>query len=266
MTDDLPRNKFNWKTVIGITLAVLGITIIYGLAVSYFFDGQWEHSGPFGDTFGLLTALFSGASLIGVIATVYLQTKELEEQRKEIKASRVAQQTQAEHQLKAAKINAIQTQISLFSEGLDANNTSNISRSLYQNNTDTVLCSLLEKLEELMGEPREITRYLHATENTEYVIHHPVQNNLDIKIKIDHLLDDNSTRLSITSPVGCLILGVKENDKVEWLAKDSEAILSSAKKTTISLPTNTIVFKVSTTKERLSRVIRYSMGEYTRAP
>ena len=44
--------------------------------------------GAYGDTYGSVTALFTGFAFAGLIVTIFLQTRELKEQRKELKAQR----------------------------------------------------------------------------------------------------------------------------------------------------------------------------------
>ncbi|MYF74887.1 MAG: hypothetical protein F4175_16395, partial [Gemmatimonadetes bacterium] len=47
-----------------------------------------DHRGQFGDSFGVINALFSGLAFAGVICAILLQKKELELQRKELKDTR----------------------------------------------------------------------------------------------------------------------------------------------------------------------------------
>ena len=56
--------------------------------------------GAYGDTYGSVTALFTGLPL-RVIVTIFLQTRELREQRKELKAQRegVGSPTEEQHQI-----------------------------------------------------------------------------------------------------------------------------------------------------------------------
>ncbi|MFW9641928.1 hypothetical protein V3H44_22885 [Vibrio parahaemolyticus] len=72
-----------------------------------------EKSGVFGDSFGPLTALFSGLAFAGMIITILMQREELKLQREELSLTReelskaaVAQQKQVDLMLKSAKINA----------------------------------------------------------------------------------------------------------------------------------------------------------------
>jgi len=63
--------------------------------------GSMEQGGQFGDIFGAVNALFSGAAFIGIIYTMFLQKEELEEQREELRLTRKefkAQTAQMEQQ------------------------------------------------------------------------------------------------------------------------------------------------------------------------
>ena len=64
------------------------------IAILKIFPTTDEH-GTFGDLFGAINALFSGLAFLGVIIAILLQKDELEEQRKEIKQSRIAQNKSA---------------------------------------------------------------------------------------------------------------------------------------------------------------------------
>ena len=74
-----------------ILLTVLGIIVVWGIATFFVFPmfvsdialrGQW------GDSFGMINALFSGLAFAGVIWTIYLQKQELGLQRKELENTR----------------------------------------------------------------------------------------------------------------------------------------------------------------------------------
>jgi hypothetical protein len=85
-------------------------------------------SGPFGDTFGTINALFSGAAFAGIIYTILLQRRELRLQRYELELTREelrrsaeaqekseqALNTQAQSLLLASQINAITSRIEAY--------------------------------------------------------------------------------------------------------------------------------------------------------
>ena len=59
------------------------VPIVFNLPVDTETQNLW---GTFGDTFGALNTLFSGLAFLGIIVSIYLQSKELTETRSEIKA------------------------------------------------------------------------------------------------------------------------------------------------------------------------------------
>lgn len=74
-------------TVIGYAALIIGLTWpITELSV--------EKSGVFGDSFGLLTSLFSGLAFAGLIITIVMQKNELALQREELKLQRAALENQ----------------------------------------------------------------------------------------------------------------------------------------------------------------------------
>ena len=64
-------------------------------------------SGVFGDSFGLLNALFSGLAFAGVIVTILLQKNELQLQRRELRESREQFKRGASAQERSARISAL---------------------------------------------------------------------------------------------------------------------------------------------------------------
>lgn len=67
-------------------LAVLGLFILSYLVMGVFVEKDAQ--GTFGDSFGAINALFSGFAFAGIIATIWLQRKELVLQREELKLTR----------------------------------------------------------------------------------------------------------------------------------------------------------------------------------
>lgn len=75
-----------------------------------------SESGQLGDSFGILTCLFSGLAFVGMIVTIRMQSEELALQRDELRMTREelsnagrAQAAQVEEMRKAAEINAMST-------------------------------------------------------------------------------------------------------------------------------------------------------------
>ena len=81
------KSKFPTMLVI----VACGIILILYLGFASFAHstfGKIENPGIFGDMFGSVNALFSGFALLGIILTIYLQTRELELQRIELEETR----------------------------------------------------------------------------------------------------------------------------------------------------------------------------------
>ena len=92
-----------------------------------------KDSGPFGDTFGTVNALFSGAAFAGIIYTILLQKRELRLQRygleltrRELYRAATAQEkseqalgVQASSLLLAAQINALTSRIEAYNFQID---------------------------------------------------------------------------------------------------------------------------------------------------
>lgn len=81
------KNKFPKKLIIVSSFVVLFLYIGFGIAGRFAF-GKIDNPGIFGDMFGSINALFSGFALLGIILTIYLQTRELELQRIELTETR----------------------------------------------------------------------------------------------------------------------------------------------------------------------------------
>lgn len=100
---------------LGLTLSVLLVVLIWaGFAVLPRFTGKGvAKTGPWGDTFGGLTALFSGLAMLGAAYAVILQNQQLEETRQELRDDAKARENtdalierQAQALLAQARINA----------------------------------------------------------------------------------------------------------------------------------------------------------------
>lgn len=102
-TDD-PRPRFR-KITICVGLSIVGAIVSYGLLLIWLSwpisTGSIDKAGVFGDSFGILTSLFSGLAFVGIVYTIFLQSHELELQRNELKETRkvlAEQSATAKHQ------------------------------------------------------------------------------------------------------------------------------------------------------------------------
>lgn len=94
----MPYRKTNWLFLNGeirsrillLASVIIILSIFASILATPFIVSKWStisslsnDSGLFGDQFGMTNALFSGLALAAVAITLYLQTRELKEQRKE---------------------------------------------------------------------------------------------------------------------------------------------------------------------------------------
>lgn len=226
------------KTIAGIALASLGITALYGLVAWIIFDGQWKDSGPFGDTFGFLTAFFSGASLIGVIIAVFLQTEELKAQREdleltrnELKESRVAQQLQAEQLLKSAEISAIQSKLDIFRATANPRSLEGLSDAIYSEQASNVVAGLISDLDELIGHGGNVTKFPIIAVGIGYTVTNFDQKTFQISITpLQTVAGGSAFKCKITNPNGTV---VKEDASIPTGCDREDITMTISRKVTI---------------------------------
>jgi len=140
--------KFNIKSVILYGSVIIVISWALSAFIIIKMYPSAEAHGTFGDLFGAINALFSGFAFLGVIVAILLQKEELEEQRREIKESRIAQN-------KSAVALGKQTRISGLMARLDATNhvLASVDRQINRTSTagrydsSTKVKNLIEKQE-----------------------------------------------------------------------------------------------------------------------
>ena len=113
-----------WVVGVLITLLILTIVIYYPDYITKKLD-TWADRGAFGDSYGSVSALFSGLAFVALVLTLWLQKKELSLQREQLKRSVEAQEKseqalakQVEVLEKTAKLNALNTLANLYHEQL----------------------------------------------------------------------------------------------------------------------------------------------------
>jgi len=85
---DIENSQDNYlKMFIIIVIGLLVVSIAFPL-LAYWLFSDWTKSGTFGDTYGALNAVFSGAALAGVIVTILMQRNELKNQQVELSLQR----------------------------------------------------------------------------------------------------------------------------------------------------------------------------------
>jgi hypothetical protein len=141
------------KILIILFIAVILIQAILAIIIKTQLP-DWTTRGTFGDMFGAVNTLFSGLAFAGVIYTILLQGEELSLQRQELSLTReelsksaAAQIEQSETLLRSAKINALSSQLDMYTTLLVNN------RSLpYQTHTQTGdgVANTLKELKEML--------------------------------------------------------------------------------------------------------------------
>lgn len=77
------------KTIISLVVALVFLYALFLMIVTWpLSEISLNKAGLFGDSFGILTSLFSGLAFGGIIITILLQREELKLQRKELKLQR----------------------------------------------------------------------------------------------------------------------------------------------------------------------------------
>ena len=94
-------------TLIGIPLVVVAYLIFITVVTWPISEFSINKAGAFGDSFGILTSLFSGLAFSGVIITALLQREELKLQRKELEENRVELSKSAIAQARTAQLSAL---------------------------------------------------------------------------------------------------------------------------------------------------------------
>lgn len=93
--------RMPWIVFFAVCAAILAIVLLWANFGAHFFGNSLERAGQFGDTFGVLNALFSGLAFASLIHAVLLQRTELKLQREELKQTRIELKRQAEAQEKS---------------------------------------------------------------------------------------------------------------------------------------------------------------------
>jgi len=127
--DKNKSTKKNYQTLFIIILIILVVGLWLG-NLCLFINKDPMERGTFGDMFGGVNSLFSGLAFLGIILTIFLQSKELSLQREELRFTRkelertasaqekseIALRRQAENLKISAELSALNTLINHYSE------------------------------------------------------------------------------------------------------------------------------------------------------
>lgn len=109
--------------VIGVFIILLFIcsiiNILYSITQVFFLNKKIDNFGLIGDSAGLLNSIFSGLALLGVIITIYLQSKELKQTRDELRGQKeqfeIQNKTLKRQQFENTFFNMLKTQENIIS-------------------------------------------------------------------------------------------------------------------------------------------------------
>ena len=139
-----------------------------------------KSSGEFGDQFGFTNALFSGLALAAVAITLYLQTKELEEQRRENDdTQQILDQQRDQLRLQSISLSR-QTFESFFFRTLDAYNLCQQRKSRILSKLENDINSFITDTRLCLNDPSRLARSLDTRRSIELGINAIRQSNLDI--------------------------------------------------------------------------------------
>jgi hypothetical protein len=102
----------------GVVLAVLVYAVALVALTWPVSELSIEKSGVFGDSFGLLTSLFSGLAFAGLIITIVMQKDELAMQREELKLQRSALESQVKELQSMSRYSALDQVRSMIDSAL----------------------------------------------------------------------------------------------------------------------------------------------------
>lgn len=103
------RERF-WLSFVGLVILLLSVVVLWLLWALFTYTAYKgpETSGPAGDKFGGITALFSGLAFAGLIFTLFVQKKELQYQREEL--SHLVKETKETKEHLEAQANHLKSQ------------------------------------------------------------------------------------------------------------------------------------------------------------
>lgn len=98
------KTRPGWQVFGFLALIITGCWIGFGWILPRLLFSKQEDAGTFGDSFGMVNALFSGLAFLGVIVAIWLQNRELQHQLHEFAEQTKLQSLQLEQDRIAAEI------------------------------------------------------------------------------------------------------------------------------------------------------------------
>lgn len=135
----------------GVLIVILFILLWVGSGTAiYYALPNWQERGMFGDMFGSINSLFSGLALLGVVAALWFQQRELDDGARAQEQTIQALIQQAEVLKLTAKLNALSAKAHVFSEDISRRRSSgSSSKSSGMERAEKELDEILRKISEL---------------------------------------------------------------------------------------------------------------------
>jgi len=130
-TDDAPQSLqlADWWPVL-LVVALFFLSFVSARMAWWPFSGMtWSQRSEFGESFGVLSALFNGLAFAGLIITVFIQARELRLQRHQLTLQRVELQAQRGEAKRLADAQEEQTILNSISAFIAAETYSNRNSS-----------------------------------------------------------------------------------------------------------------------------------------
>ena len=144
-----------WGFVALLLLMIL-LWAIFGWWINYYYQGKADSRGTFGDMFGAINALFSGAALAGIIYSIFLQRKELKETREELDRAATAHEEIVKLSAYTAMLNAYSQQAN-YAHGLNEQRPAeHLVDAFSQNARERDY--YVHKIAEMIGETLDLTK------------------------------------------------------------------------------------------------------------
>lgn len=138
-----------WTVGFAVTATVVSYAVIVIYLTWPISKFSTANAGVFGDSFGILTALFSGLAFAGIIITILLQRIELKLQRQELRDNRKEFAKSAVAQERNAQLVALTTLLNEYSREMVAENDYYESQNQFPSFVNGAGIAVIEKVHAL---------------------------------------------------------------------------------------------------------------------
>ena len=141
---------------IALLLLMMILWAISGWWINNYYGGNTDLRGTFGDMFGAVNALFSGAALAGIIYSIILQRKELKETREELRRAAKAHEESVKLSAYTAMLNVYSEQANYIHEVINKRPTAELAETYKEQIRGRDY--YFDKITELVGEKTDLTK------------------------------------------------------------------------------------------------------------